>query len=323
MPSSAGVDAGELDGYLPDDESLAAGLSAVFGQRVTLVERTPNLRSATYSNDVVHCQLEDGRQLCLFCKFEEAMGDNYGHKFGVPYETVVYRDVIAPLGLRPRFHGSYIDGEGRRWLVLDFLSDSTWAIARFADGGLTKAAEWIGSFHALNEARLRAGASFADLIVYDEAYYLGWVARTLDFTRRTQPGRFHWLPRLCERFPKVLPYLLEPLTVVHGEYYKNNVLLDDGVICPVDWESAALGIGEIDLAALVERPWSTEIVDECVRAYAEARWPHGAPEEFRRRLDSARLYLDFRWLGHRIDWTQNASRRFDDLRELGVRLGLL
>ena len=45
------------------------------------------------------------------------------------------------------------------------------------------------------------------------------------------------------------------------------------------------------------------MVRRCEREYQRSRWPEGAPREFGRTLDSAQLYLYFRWLGERPEWT--------------------
>jgi thiamine kinase-like enzyme len=88
-----------------------------------------------------------------------------------------------------------------------------------------------------------------------------------------------------------------PLTVIHGEYYPKNILVRAQTeIVPVDWESAAIGPGEIDLASLIEG-WPEDSRAACRRAYLGARWDGGCPDEFERRLASARMYFALRWLG--------------------------
>jgi hypothetical protein len=94
----------------------------------------------------------------------------------------------------------------------------------------------------------------------------------------------------------------------------------------VDWESAAIAAGAIDLAALTEgQHWPVALVRRCERAYRIARWPDGAPSGFARALDAARVYLHFRWLGERPDWTIREKNlpRFDQLHEAATRLCLI
>ena len=67
------------------------------------------------------------------------------------------------------------------------------------------------------------------------------------------------------------------------------------------------------------------IVARCLRAYSRARWPSCPPADLGRRLDAARVYLQFRWLGDRPDLTctRKLRWRFRDLRAAADRLGLL
>ena len=71
--------------------------------------------------------------------------------------------------------------------------------------------------------------------------------------------RFPWLPELCQRCQRRLPALLPLATIIHGEYQANNILVHSGGNVLVDWESAALAAGEIDLASLTWG-WDDELV---------------------------------------------------------------
>jgi thiamine kinase-like enzyme len=111
--------------------------------------------------------------------------------------------------------------------------------------------------------------------------------------------------------------LASPLTVIHGEYYSHNILVSRGTIHPIDWESAALAAGEIDLAMLTEK-WAEEVRIACDHAYCIARWPDRRPETITARLQLAQLYVEFRWLGESADhWWKG---RIDNLRQLGEEL---
>ena len=60
-------------------------------------------------------------------------------------------------------------------------------------------------------------------------------------------------PAVCQRADEFIAQLLAaPRTMIHGEFYPGNILYEKGRICPVDWESAAIAAGELDLAALTE-----------------------------------------------------------------------
>lgn len=128
------------------------------------------------------------------------------------------------------------------------------------------------------------------------AYFTGWAERTLR-QARWRAWDAPWLPALVEHFRRGVAATFDaPLTVVHGEYYPKNILYADGQIRPVDWKSAAIAVGEVDLASLTEG-WPEELVAQCERAYVQARWAEGAPSGFALRLCLARMYFHFRWLG--------------------------
>ena len=113
-------------------------------------------------------------------------------------------------------------------------------------------------------------------------------------------------------------------TVIHGEFYPHNVLYHDGAVCPIDWESAAIGAGPIDLAALTER-WPTDVVSECDEAYSKARWPGGnAPSDFQDTIRAARIYLCARWLGRANAISRSTAIGYSEIMESEAReLGLI
>jgi thiamine kinase-like enzyme len=240
----------------------------------------------------------------------------------MPYEAEVYRSVLEPLAAStPAFHGTYTEqNTGVTWLCIEYL-DSSWRLSKApVPDVLIGAARWLAEFHTALEHRL-ARAPLAFLNRYTEEYYVGWARRACEFAGPSHT-RFPWFKALCEHFEKLADALLEaPQTVIHGEFYPKNVLIRNGTISPIDWESAAVALGEIDLASLTE-DWPAEIVREWEREYQASRWPEGSPDDFERRLEAARLYLHFRWLGG-PNTHQSSLWRFEQLRSVGERLGVI
>jgi hypothetical protein len=72
------------------------------------------------------------------------------------------------------------------------------------------------------------------------------------------------------------------------------------------------------------RSWPVKLVRRCIDDYRRAHWPGRCPAGFKRTLASARIYLNFRWLGERPDWTvrEKTLWRFDHLRTAAERLDL-
>ena len=308
----------------PDSHRLERALEGMLGAGSAVVERTPNLYTSSFASEVVTCRRGDGAVCRLLCKYGPTGVDSgHGHRGGVTYEGAVYRHALEPAQLgTPRLLGVHDErAEGRTWLVIEYL-DTAERVA-WHSAAVAPAASWIGRFHATMKRRVEA-PELAFLRRYDEGYFAGWVARAERLVPAAWKRRFPWWPRLCEGFGACAELLLgAPVTVIHGEYYPKNVLWVGGAVQPVDWESAAVGAGEIDLASLTEG-WPEELVSECIERYALARWPLGAPARFERTLDAARVYFGLRWLGDEaVTEAESSVRRFEELAAAARRLGII
>jgi hypothetical protein len=311
----------------PEAGAVLTGLRQVLstGGRLVAIEREPNEWRSTFPSEVVTCRFDDGRVERVLCKYgltDYASG--HGHRGGVPREALVYRRVLNPLGFRPRCFGTYSNGDGETWLVLEYIEGvPRLELAEEGIPVLSRAAGWSGRFHAATEgAQARAAEEF--LSTYDAAYYAGWCERTVAYAGDWH-REFPWLRTFCQRFARAASEMLGGNeVVVHGEYTPHNVILREPEAFPVDWESAAVGAGEIDLASLTDQ-WPAGLVADAIAAYAAERWPDGAPAAFETRLLAARSYWTLRWLGNRIDQTarEKSGPRFELLREYGQQLGLL
>jgi len=219
-------------------------------------------------------------------------------------------------------YGVYTDtAAGISCLILEYLDGGLWiSHAPEESRSMELAARWIGQFHAANERRLQH-SPLPFLRGYDADYYRGWARRTA-LRAADQPHCPPWLPRLCQQFEALIALLLAaPPTIIHGEYYPKNILYREGTIYPVDWESAAVAAGEIDLASLTEG-WPAEIARRCEREYQQARWPRGAPAAFARTLEAARLYWCLRWLSD-SETGAGSSKYLEQMRQAGERLGVV
>jgi hypothetical protein len=314
----------DLRSLLPDDEMLDIGLASVFGE-LRHRERIAHVYASSFPAEIVRCTLADGRRVDVLCKYTAGKDyDTGGHRGGVAYEASVYRSVLGPLGVStPVFHGDYEDpSSGDHWLFVEFLDAAVRADeADDPAAALRAAARWAGDLQRRFD-RAPAGAPAPELTVYTADYYAQWARRTCRFGEGWL-SEYGWLPTLCRRFEELAPSFAAPDAVVHGEFTPHNVLVDDAGVHPVDWESAAHAIGEIDVASLIEG-WSDGIVGDCITEYQCARWPAGAPERTHERLDFARVYWALRWLGHAPEWRQKAvAMRMKQLHVSGQRLGLV
>jgi hypothetical protein len=301
--------------------------------QVAHVRRREHDHVTSFPSEVAECALGDGRVLRLYCKYsgtdpeEDGHGTTgHGHWGGVRYEAEVYRRLLQGSPAEsPRFYGTFRDlVTGQTCLVIEYL-DGWWRLNKFPEpqAAMVRAANWLGRFHAGNEGRLAEG-SLRFLTRYDADYYRSWARRTVEFARGCRDDS-PWLDRLGAWFEDAVDLLLAATpTVIHGEYYAKNILCHEQSILPIDWESAAVAAGEVDLASLIEA-WSAEIQAVCRDEYRKARWPAGPPAELDRALEVAQFYFHFRWLGDvaEVIAEERNSWRFEALRDAGERLGVL
>ena len=270
-----------------------------------LVSVEKNVHASTHSSKIITLIDTDNRKLRLFCKYGEPSSDDWlahGHRGGVSYEAAVYQKVLDPLKVTvPDFYGAFHHAAcNEHYLATEHLENAL-AVSRWRDPlAMPKAARWLGTFHAMVEDKA-VDKELRFLNAYDREYYIGWSRRTQRFCTSRKLGN-SWLTALRDRYETFVDALLSAeKTIIHGEYYPKNVLFQRGVVRPVDWESAAVGAGEIDLASLVHL-WPSEVMFRCAEEYSHARWDRPPSEELFEILMAGQLYWRFRWLGDRNYW---------------------
>jgi len=113
------------------------------------------------------------------------------------------------------------------------------------------------------------------------------------------------------------PLAALPATLLHGEFYPSNIMVREAggrsLICPLDWELAALGPGLVDLAALTAGAWTEAQREQLALCYHEAlpRSQRPLPRELLVSLDYCRLHLAVQWLGWAVSWSPPREHRHD------------
>jgi hypothetical protein len=310
-------------GDLPTADDLATALNSAFGMPVIVLARGAHRYASSFPGEVVRCAA-GGREFAVLCKYEA--GRRYpcfGHRGGPGYEAMVYAEVVARLPLPSvTCHGSWTDAAtGDTWLFLEHLDDAGQLNEQDEPGtAMVAAARWAGTFHRLAPER-PGGAS---LITYTDDYYAGWAQRASEFAGDWH-ARLPWLHGVCTRAEPLLRRLAElPSCTVHGEFTPHNLLVRGDQVLPIDWETAAVGVGAVDLAALTDG-WPPDVVALCETEYARARWPAGPPADHVRTMHLARLYWELRWLGDRPEWLAQprTERRYASLHRTARHLGLV
>lgn len=335
----------------PETHSLSSGLRSVLcvsnGGELTILERERNAYSSGSLSEIVTCRYADGRPLRLLVKYAQYPGaahyrhPSHGHPSqlhpsqqpftvgswsNVPYEAEVYRHVLEPLRLStPKFYGTYQEpGSGRLWLVLEYFDNAIPLDEQFDDSVMKLASSWLGRFHTISEQHIASNAALPNLKIRDASYYSGFATRALAHAGKLDLS-FSWLPDLCSSFKDLARsvWMVRP-TITHGDYFQHNILIRDGNIHPVDWEEAAIDLGEIDLACFTYR-WPASVTVCCELEYQKSRWPQGSPNDFETVVNAARLALYFDDIRNVANWTDHGERLTfsKEMQSLGERLGLI
>lgn len=328
-----------LERGAPGHDQLEHSLRRLLGDTVRLLEREPSPYASTFALEILRVRRPGGRVLEVVFKdlgrrrmLPVARRVRPRFLFDPAREIEVYRRILGPAGLgTPACYGAELDERaGRAWLFLERVRGRE--LYQVGDSTAWKAvARWLARSHtqfADVAADLDAPAT-ARLLEYDERHFLRWVRRAVRF--RAGGGaarrRLLWLSRRAARIAGELAAM--PRTLVHGQFYASNVLVSrlGGTlrVCPVDWETAGLGPGLLDLAALVSG-WDDRRREALCQTYREAApGPDVDAASFQRGLDLCRLHLAVQWLGWARDWQPPAGHARDWLGEalgLAERLGL-
>lgn len=303
---------------------VRAALEAALGRRLARFEVRPSPYASSHPLDEIDAETTDGERLALVfkdCGATTAAGRRTrprslldpGRPIAVHHRLLPH----APPG-PPRLVAAVEDPVRERWWLFMERVDGTRLAFVGEMEGWRDAARWLASFHA----------RFADgidpdvarrLLVHDAGTCRRWLARALSGPRGAALGPVadRW-EGLVERVAAL------PVTLLHGEFYADNVLVVPGDggwrICPVDWETAAIGPGLLDLAALVSGSWDELARRDLALAYrdalATASGETSPVEAFLAGLELCRILVAVQWLGRlgphvpppwqRHDWLDEA-----------------
>jgi aminoglycoside/choline kinase family phosphotransferase len=229
-------------------------------------------------------------------------------------EIDAYRELLAPLGVGPRLYGA---DTARGWLFLARVP----GVELYQIGHplvWQQVAAWLAGMHHRFARVHDAGDAPSRLVQYDRQFYRRFMEHAL---ARDWPGRAGVaIRRLSAVHDDLVDRLLElPTTILHGELYASNVLVDPAservAVWPVDWEMAAVGPALFDLAALVAGRWSSGQRALIADAYRHAGTDGIDRRAFRDALACCRLQLCVQWLGWSESWTPPPQHAHDWLAE--------
>lgn len=225
-------------------------------------------------------------------------------------ELLVYREVLGNAGLgTAKYYGSVWDeSEKRFWLFLEFVDGRPLKQSGFEHW--LDAVRWLVCLYdySLQNARLLERCTF--LPRHDHHFFHGTAEAAYLAVSRYSAGLADRLaPILSGYAPLVQAVVSQPPVLVHGSYSREQILLDHRTqpprICPVDWETAALGANLFDLAYLADGFTSPQL-DEIIEIYRDQAGEYGIPipvrDEMVRLLNCYSLHRTMRWLRSAGDW---------------------
>ena len=228
-----------------------------------VVRRRPNRHMSSFPSELVDVQTAQGAQV-LFCKHGADYVDRTAAlRRGPGYEAEVYTIAGGVLGGdAPRPYGSFRDGNVTT-LVVGYVAAAK-RLDKTHDGdAVVEAARRLGRLH--RRGRTIAGHS-PRLNAYGRTHYSLRLGRplvrngdSLDEARSTLVSHRSLLIELLVNAER---------TLVHGELFTANVLVGHVPVF-VDWETAGVGAGEVDLAALTVGAWPERTREACESAYAD------------------------------------------------------
>lgn len=244
---------------LPTDDELQAALENALGP-VAHVIREPSVHASTADLQDVRVALVDGSLRHLVLK----AGGGQSRR-----EGWFYRHVLTDADLGTPSLIAAADG----WVMLQAVA----GVPLWQAAGVQA---WRAAARLLARAHQRLATSAMDVGPAAGTSYADQFERAITREPRTAKlaREYAAAVRLVESAPS---------TVIHGEAFASNILLTDGgEPCLIDWETAGLGCGLTDLAALTAG-WSPAARRQIAASYGGDLTT----------LPAARLLVAVRWLG--------------------------
>lgn len=290
-------------------EDLLARMGSHSSGKVEIVSRNVSLRG-THPKEIVRFTAGKGKIQEILIKYQTVIDHTgHGHRGGIEYEAKIYR-LLESLGIKvPQLLTTVRATDGTvRALILEYLSDALRVAKSLDDRAVPRAVDWIAKLHRMTKG-LPPRQQKA-LRQWNREYFHQWGEKALTMVSEAglPDSQLQSLVRRYEHKSDIL--LTDPPSLCHGEYYSINILYENGTVLPVDWESAALGPGVVDLAMLCDG-WPASTRNSLVRRYHSSN----PISFFKKKLSMARIYVQLRWLGDPGQWSdlQAMRRRIHDL----------
>jgi chitin disaccharide deacetylase len=233
-------------------------------------------------------------------------------------EPHFYRSLLGSYGISPHCFAS-----GDDWIEIERID----AVPLRQSGDVAvwvAAAGWLGEMHDhLSKPVVRSLCESVPLVKHTRDRFDAWRRRAATVGVDGAVLAAH--ERACERL------LVAPRTIIHGDFYPSNVLVDlrrppGEAFWAIDWELVGDGPGVLDIAAITSGAGhSAETKRAMEDAYCVANGVSAeARDEWQVDLDAARLHLCVQWMAFAAnsDWAPPPWQKHDwlgDAQQLATR----
>ena len=311
---------------------IEAALQGHCRRQVVDVHRQPSEYRSSFPLEELEVRFDDGSILPLIFKdtSPRAPSDTVPRVkpefiYDPLREVEVYRSILQSTQIwAPKLFGSVADALlGRYWLLLEDVP----GVELYQVGELQLwqvVVRWLADLHRRLGPLGMARAQSARLLRYDAEFFRRWPQRAARFVEPSLSGeRGAQFRRLLAGYDQVVDRLAAlPTTLIHGEFYASNVLVETAAEAPrvwaVDWEMAGIGPGLIDLAAVTAGTWTAQQQRTLALTYYSAINPQGGELPLNAFLDGlrcCRLHIAMQWLGWSPEWSPPAAHAHDWLGE--------
>jgi hypothetical protein len=298
----------------------------VRNRQISSVISRPSLQESSFSVMEIDVRFADGMTLKLFAKATHWDALSPAARRAKPEflwdqdrERTTYEAILSRLDVTSaRYFGSYANASGVPYLLLERVPGvPLWQFGELE--AWRETARWLARMHmCVGPHTATCSRAARHLLRYDRNFYNCWIPRALAFRHNARDE----LTMLMQRYPRVVERLLgEPASFIHGEFYAGNILVDrcgEGeayIVRPVDWEMAALGPAQMDLACLLAGNWTdderAEVADAYFRECAGAGGDIPPRAQYLETLDHCLIHLSVRNLGWSGTWTPPPDRDHD------------
>lgn len=305
-------------------ETLEEGLSRLRDQKIKISElhREYFIGTSSFATEQWRVLLKDGEWLDVFFK---DLNPLHQHEIARKIrnleldrsrrELEMYRNVLSRLELgTPQLYAfRWEPDRGLMWLMLEYVGSErfTWV----GDFQLyLAAARWAAQFHA---AVLNIPASDVDFLDHhDQAHYRYCGERLEHNLSKFDAQQQKVIRQALDYYYGIIDNLSSlPRCIIHGEFFGANIVVrsdSDTQISVIDWETAAIAPGYVDLVSISAGNWASEQRQAMLRAYFEQYEEEtGMPMDwnsFCQDVSQVALYRALWWLGW---WADHDSAHID------------